>query len=132
MICAALRLLALADPGFAALVSADRFTPEGEGQGKALPRATYLLVDEVPYISHDAAAGLATSRVQVTLRAATESAVAALADALRIALVGKRTYSGGMRIDSIFLVGNHGGYEPDPLVYTRILEFRVTHTEATE
>ncbi len=129
MICKAVRLHLCSEVGVTTLVGF-RITPEGEGQGTALPRITYLLVDDVSMVSHSGPSGLAVARVQLNLLAADETQAAALAEQVRMALVGRKGFWGGMRIDSVFSAGTHGGYESDPQVYKRIMDFKITHTEA--
>ncbi len=130
MIVKAIRLLALEYPPLTALIGF-RWQPDGEGQGAALPRITHILVDDVPTPpTQTGPSGLFKARIQINILATDETQAQAVATQLRAALAGRRGFYGGMRIDSVFQVGDKSDYESDPIVYKRIMDFIVTHTEA--
>jgi len=106
-----------------------RFYPLRKPQGAALPVVAYQRISTVRYSSHGGYSSLATSRIQLTVWAASYGSGKAVSDALRRALLGYRGTVGGVRIDGLLPAGERDDFEPTTQEWLRMIDFRITHQE---
>ena len=115
--------------GLAALVGT-RIYPVRRPQNATLPAVTYQKVGGLSEQTHGGASGLAASRFQFDVWAATYSSASAVAEQIRVALIGFRGTVDGVEIGGVLHRGDRD--LPDPLtgMFHRSIDFAIWHSEA--
>lgn len=115
--------------GLAALVGA-RVYPVILPQSPALPAVTYTKVTNEHVQSHGGASGLAMPRFQVDSWATTYASAKAVAEQVRLALLGFRGAVAGVLIGGVLAETETDVYEPETRIYRVSQDYRIAHEEA--
>lgn len=126
----ALVSLLAADVGVAAILTSGgvtRIYPLVIPEDQTMPAMAYQRISRPQLHSQDGPTGLAWPRFQWTMKAVTETAVIALAEAVRTALDGYVGTVEGVRIDAIFCENEWDAFNPLDKTYEVRLDAVVWH-----
>lgn len=120
---ATVRTFLLAQPTVTALIGA-RFHPLRLPQGPVLPAVTYQTIFGTSLVTHQGAADYGRRRLQLDCWASTYAGAVAVKEAIRKALIDDPGLEGTRIINDMDVP------ESEPLIWRRMLEISIWHTEA--
>ncbi len=124
------------DAAVIALDFGQRIKPIIEQQGQALPFVTYQAIGTDHVETMDGSAGLAMRSLQINCYSATALQAAAIMEAVRVALQGKKGTYGGVVVGGIINADGPRDLPQSPqaaketIVYAKSMDFDVWFTEA--